>query len=312
VYTETPRLAGAIRLRRYSADEADRYLTFLAEHLILAPATRRRTQGTGTDICWWRLCETLPRWERAVAGLFIIGPLVAAPAVVLVLTIPVFRPAPSHIVVPLGLSLVTGITSAALFRAPLPGRVRLGLGPVGERWRALKVGLAYGGMAAGTLSVGLAAYLSYTEQFGQALQRAVLSTWLPGLAVLGVAVLNGPLDTDVAPSPQRVLKDDRRVAVATCIVTACVFGLVVGTQTSIVKAVTVGIGCGVASGLGTSAWGWFAALRCWLVLTRRGPLEYMAFLEDAYLRGVLRKSGTAYQFRHARLRNVLIGLEAEE
>jgi hypothetical protein len=313
VYTGTPRLTGAIRHKRYSADEAERYLTFLAKHLIVVRSNSRRHLGGGTDICWWRLCETLPRWERGVAGFLTIGPLVAAPSVILILLVPGLRDAPSRIIIPLMLSLVTGITSASLFRPPLPGRVRLGLGPVGDRWRALKVGLAYGAMAAGTLTVGLAAYLSYTEQFGQAVQRAIATALLAGLAVLVVAILNGPLDTDAAPSPQRVLREDRQVAIATCALTASLFALVIGFESgSLLKAVTVAIGCGLATGLGTSAWGWFAALRAWLFVTGRGPIEYIAFLQDAYLRGVLRKSGTAYQFRHARLRNILLGIEPEK
>jgi hypothetical protein len=38
----------------------------------------------------------------------------------------------------------------------------------------------------------------------------------------------------------------------------------------------------------------------------------MAFLDDAYRRGVLRQTGSAYQFRHARLQEHLASLAANE
>jgi hypothetical protein len=57
--------------------------------------------------------------------------------------------------------------------------------------------------------------------------------------------------------------------------------------------------------LDVSAWGRFAIARP--VLASRGylPVRVMTFLDDAYRRSVLRRSGPFYQFRHAQLQDVL-------
>ncbi|MBG7704672.1 NACHT domain-containing protein [Streptomyces sp. MC1] len=54
-----------------------------------------------------------------------------------------------------------------------------------------------------------------------------------------------------------------------------------------------------------SAWGWFLITRLWLYSTGQLPLRLMAFLEEAHQRGVLRQTGAAYEFRHARLQEQL-------
>ena len=45
--------------------------------------------------------------------------------------------------------------------------------------------------------------------------------------------------------------------------------------------------------------------RAWLPVNGRVPWALPEFLEDAYRRGVLRRSGAVYQFRHARLQDHL-------
>ncbi|GAB3432382.1 helix-turn-helix domain-containing protein [Actinophytocola sediminis] len=67
-----------------------------------------------------------------------------------------------------------------------------------------------------------------------------------------------------------------------------------------------GLGGGLAYALCMTAWGrWVVFARVWLPLTGRLPWALMAFLEDAYRRGVLRRAGAVYQFRHARLQDHL-------
>jgi len=53
--------------------------------------------------------------------------------------------------------------------------------------------------------------------------------------------------------------------------------------------------------LALSAWGRFTVARVWLAVTGRMPWRLMAFLEDAHRRGVLRRSGACFEFRHLRL-----------
>lgn len=61
-----------------------------------------------------------------------------------------------------------------------------------------------------------------------------------------------------------------------------------------------------ASSMAVSAWGGLAGVRFWLAPQGRIPWRLMTFLEDACEKGVLRRSGPYYVFRHDRLyRNLL-------
>ncbi|WP_199034316.1 helix-turn-helix domain-containing protein [Glycomyces salinus] len=71
-----------------------------------------------------------------------------------------------------------------------------------------------------------------------------------------------------------------------------------------------GIGGGMVYALGMTAWGqWLVFARVWLPLTGRLPWAVPAFLEDAYDRGVLRRAGVVYQFRHERLQDHLADVD---
>ncbi|KDN87970.1 hypothetical protein [Kitasatospora cheerisanensis] len=75
-------------------------------------------------------------------------------------------------------------------------------------------------------------------------------------------------------------------------------GLMIGT--------VGGIGGSAAYLLAFTAWGqWLVLARIWLPLTGRLPWQPAAFLDDAYRRGVLRRTGAVYQFRHVRLQHHL-------
>ncbi|CAL9675496.1 hypothetical protein SUDANB105_07850 [Streptomyces sp. enrichment culture] len=52
-------------------------------------------------------------------------------------------------------------------------------------------------------------------------------------------------------------------------------------------------------------WQWVLLSRTWLPLTRRLPWSVMSFLADAHKRGLLRRVGPVYEFRHALLRDHL-------
>jgi len=67
----------------------------------------------------------------------------------------------------------------------------------------------------------------------------------------------------------------------------------------------------VIGGLGvlSRAWGAFAFTRFWLALRGHSPWCFMRFLDDAHRRGVLRQSGTVYQFRHERIQAHLAARE---
>ena len=67
-----------------------------------------------------------------------------------------------------------------------------------------------------------------------------------------------------------------------------------------------GFGGAFVYALSCTAWGqWVILSRIWLPLTGRLPWDTAAFLDDAYQRGVLRRTGAVYQFRHIRLQHHL-------
>jgi hypothetical protein len=72
----------------------------------------------------------------------------------------------------------------------------------------------------------------------------------------------------------------------------------------------VGSGSGVAISLlanPRSSWLSYTAARCYLAARGVLPWRLMHFLDDAHERGVLRRAGALYQFRHARLQGFLAG-----
>lgn len=84
------------------------------------------------------------------------------------------------------------------------------------------------------------------------------------------------------------------------------FGVTVGASAR--NTVTYSAVLAVMFGFGTligTAWGSFLVSRWWLAATGRLPRRLMDFIDDAHERGVLRKSGTVYQFRHVRLQESL-------
>lgn len=66
-----------------------------------------------------------------------------------------------------------------------------------------------------------------------------------------------------------------------------------------------------ASSMAVSAWGRLLSVRCWLAPQGKIPWRLMTFLEDACERGVLRRSGPYYEFRHDRLFRNLLGPHAD-
>lgn len=79
-----------------------------------------------------------------------------------------------------------------------------------------------------------------------------------------------------------------------------------GWTAGLVIGIAVGISGSISFILAFTAWGqWLLLGRIVLPLIGWLPWAPVAFLEDAYRRGVLRQSGAVYQFRHARLQERL-------
>jgi NACHT domain/Trypsin-like peptidase domain len=143
-----------------------------------------------------------------------------------------------------------------------------------------------------------------------------------GIALAIMAWLETPIDTTSAISASDLLKTNRKNSIVHMVVWLFVLGLpagiaiglspgplggfapgpVLGLLAGLVFGIEGAFGGGLGYGLSFTAWGqWVALSRMWLPLTRRLPWAVIAFLDDAHERGVLRKAGAVYQFRHARL-----------
>ncbi|WP_316529459.1 NACHT domain-containing protein [Kitasatospora brasiliensis] len=159
---------------------------------------------------------------------------------------------------------------------------------------------------------------------GDAVLYAVLFALPAGLVGALMAWSEVPVAIASAPEPRDLLALNRRTLLLQWLVFAPLFGCLVGFGgeamiialhnslwgIELIWGVAGGfrfgmlapLVVGLATTLSLSAWGqWTVFARVWLPLTGRLPLAAMTFLEDAHGRGVLRKVGAVYQFRHARL-----------
>jgi hypothetical protein len=129
--------------------------------------------------------------------------------------------------------------------------------------------------------------------------------------VYALTPVPGPAQVHGAESPDRVLRLDQRASIVPAVVRrACVLALAWLCFGAFAAAAyglyaMVRLLCQVFLGSAHTASGRFAETRIWLAGGRRMPLRPMAFLTDAHERGVLRRTGAAYQFRHLRLQQHL-------
>ncbi|WP_371593513.1 helix-turn-helix domain-containing protein [Streptomyces virginiae] len=242
-----------------------------------------------------------------------------------------------------GLMSVLGIRAfePSRVRIRLPGRRGRGAGPSSRRFATLVPAGLLGGFVMG-LGCGLAftvgAQLTYG---GVVVDAAVIEATavnclmyglvfaLAGGLVLGlVAALETPIDLGSAATPTDLLAVNRSIVVRQALFLAPMLTLVIAfggrLMTELLQGVVGpltwpmadGLALGAVGGvagalsyaLAFTAWGqWVLLTRIWLPLTGRLPWATVAFLEDAYRRGVLRQVGAVYQFRHARLQRHLRG-----
>jgi transcriptional regulator with XRE-family HTH domain len=333
--------AGGIRLAvllPYEPEQASRWLTFLARHLLSA-----RTR----DLEWWQLAAGIPPVTR---GLIFTLP----PAVMFSVT--------GELAGGLRMALVAGLAfGLAGFAANATGR----------RHEPQRAEMRFRGTAARFLrrsAIGL--IIAIALVLGWSLGRSVVLVLCPVFALAtGAHVwLDAPAEAGRVSSPVTVLRQDRAATLAYALSFAVSLGTffaladmsgdkihyapVLGGSFDIVQALATGIAGGlagrfafgrtgsVAYGLAAAvaggqvimhsgglvhglltgstfgialgltillsrAWGSFILTRAWLAIRRRTPLRLMRFLADAHQRSVLRQVGAVYQFRHARLQDSL-------
>jgi hypothetical protein len=197
----------------------------------------------------------------------------------------------------------------------LPGRTRALLHHVAT-W--LTCGLLFG-PAVGLLHVlaaGLGNELAYGPAggpiYGVAAASALGVTF--GLTFgLGLGIRNWsrtPQATDKPLTPRDSLRRDLRLtcleALSLGLATALAFGLeltlVAGATNGLSYGLLFGLTFALMIGLRGCSGTYLVTLVC---VRRHAPLRLMRFLDDAYRLGLLRQSGTVYQFRHAKLQDRL-------
>ncbi|MET8545368.1 NACHT domain-containing protein [Kitasatospora sp. NPDC004799] len=205
---------------------------------------------------------------------------------------------------------------------------RSGPGILARAGIALAAGLA-GGAGIGLLAGFTRAFLEGNPEWltvgpVNAVLYGVVFGFPGGLAGALMAWLEAPVAIESAPDPRDLLGMNRRTLFQQWLMFAPLLGLLVGISgwalhevldgslwgVDLVWGLAAGLrfgilaalGAGLGTALSLTAWGqWTVLAHVWLPLTGRLPLAAMTFLEDAHRRGVLRKVGAVYQFRHARL-----------
>ncbi|GIH76799.1 hypothetical protein [Planobispora longispora] len=292
----------------WSPDEAARHLRFLADFL--------RRSGT-RDLAWWELHRALPRTVlpafQVVLGTALFGPLCGAVSAV-------FGLGAAGWWFGLAIGLAGGF-AVSLARQHHPREVGPKLRKTLTRrylLRRLLQGLV-------CVAPGMAIILVLYDGVTYALTEGAVFL----LGFLAASLALAPANADRAGSPDGFLRNDR-AAVLLAFAAGGLIGLAVGAylgwwmeaglrvrdhvwmltldrwqQTLISAAFGAVLG---AAGFGVtmmapSAWGRFVDARVWFAWRRKLPLRLMAFLHDAYERGVLRRAGPYYQFRHELLQD---------
>ena len=172
----------------------------------------------------------------------------------------------------------------------------------------VSVGLV-GGLLFGALwAIGgaICSVAAFPNRSGPAIVRAsgtevVLGTGL-GVAIGLVFAFSAGIEAisyrGIVSSPSELLTGSRATTLSRMFLTWLVITVGYGVSLGPLAGLVAGFVAGLGSGAMT-AWGrWTMLARIWLPLRGHLPWAVMAFLEDTELRGVLRRSGVVYQFRH--------------
>jgi hypothetical protein len=290
------------RCPRWTGQEAEDWLRYLAGHLQRDFDADGDADGNdragrdliiGSDLAWWRIRDTVSDSVRLMLGV-LIAVVAAAPMFIM----GVDR---NYAFLTLGMLLtIIMATVGARARSPLPRRTRLGLPRRGFRFQS-----AY--LFAAVPAIGLGAYLSSTI----GLNLLVVAAEVLYIVVLLLLGNERTVDLRTAAYPVALLAVDRRHALVkaaglTLITTIgyLITGVVV--QHLDARLIYCPIVTSLAYGVLAHAWGqWLVVVRVWLPLRGRLPWAVVAFLEDAHARGILRKIGAVYQFRHILIQTYL-------
>ncbi|MEU2059052.1 hypothetical protein [Streptomyces sp. NPDC013455] len=317
-YTRKPRPNGC---RPYSAAAAERTLRYLAVRL---------TEDGTRQLRWWQI----PTGAHRPSGAWIVAVAVGYVAVVALTMAPFIG---------LRWGVTLGLTGCLLHATDALGirvaRLRRPQELPSAGWRdvfphrSLALGVTYGiGLAAG--SMWLAGRLLDTTVpwwvyaaaapaggFAGALRRGrgvELVARSPLSMITGLPSPRRPLpplETETrALGPRDVWRHHSRLllplgllnGVAVALYSGCLGVLLHGSASfGVAIGVAIGSGYAVLSGVLGNLAAATAATAVQLSVREGTPVRLMAFLHDAHLRGLLRASGPAYEFRHRRLQERL-------
>ena len=159
----------------------------------------------------------------------------------------------------------------------------------------------------------LGVFLLTDRKFGRlhdySTQVNLIAFGILGLATIGDNITS-PLDTNRSIDPAKALRIDLTASWVSWLTKRCLTSLWLGCgagqssrlPTRSLQRRTQWLGCSLATKRASQV---YMQARLSLFVSRKSPWFLMYFLEDARLRGALRRFGVTYQFRHIRLQDRL-------
>jgi hypothetical protein len=300
---------------RWKAQEAERWLVFLARYLEYTIAS--------PDLAWWRLPRAVPGFIRALG---VVDGVIAGILVGVLLGTGNTSEAPGGPITAAAVGAAAGLVVAAFVivtvasRKPIPvrgirrvprsrGTVWVGVGSIALGGLGFVIGIVFGHNSSVVARVATAVVLA----------AALGVIWAIAVWLFNIEAV--PQNLSSPASPSAALAADRRTGTVAGAAVAVVAGGVIGMMSA-----TGGYG-GTAATLTTvfslatagaitsfimAAWPAYAIAQACLSMRHQLPRSLMAFLDDAHRRGVFRQAGAVYQFRHIELQHRLANRDSEE
>jgi hypothetical protein len=296
--------------------KARRTLSFLA---------RRVLRTAPSEIAWWRLDQAVPVAIQASVGATVFGLLVATAVAV-----------PSALTYTVRTALLWALLAFAVSATPVLALLLFGPRPAdtapptvhllpargrrtahgGDLLRRLAEGLTIGILAGVCAGVTVTAAVFPLRGTAAALGSGITIALVVATAILlGRALdawLSRPVDIMTAATPGDLLRSARVSAMAQAAAGALAFGTAFavtrGTIPAIAAATAAGLTRLTIGGLDQrlgrarlTTWSQYQLAHLWLAIRGHLPWRIMSFLEDADHRGILRRTGPTYHFRHGLL-----------
>ena len=276
---------------RWTAEQAERWLVFLACHLDYAIG--------GADIAWWQLRQAVSRTTLRCAAGLMFG-LAAGLAIDLA----------ARFKFGIGLGLVYVLGGGLAGGLALRSEAGLENAKAPSRGMRVPVRGLIGGLVLG-LTFGLTTGLTFSPGVGLGVGLAAGLTFGLGLGLAPV-----PGEPAAPASPRAVLARDRQVALLLMFGPGAGLGLMCGLWAGLAAGpaaglwfgpggLMFGLGLGLLASWTETAWPSYMLTRGQLAFHQRLPWSLMSFVADAHQRGVLRQAGAVYQFRHIDLQHRL-------